>query len=128
MAALSNLLRYRLHGSCGQRCKVLARQPVEEATMLKTLLAATISGAVLATVPAVAAERAAGSVAQPNPSAAVQAPLPAGRAASIREAQGIGRPLLYWSLAGGAVIAGVILLAQDGDEAPATAVTTGTGN
>jgi hypothetical protein len=56
-----------------------------------------------------------------------QAPLPAGPAAPIREAQNVGRPLLYWAAAGAVIIAGVILIAgpQDDDE---TTTTTGTGN
>jgi hypothetical protein len=110
--------------------KRLADQSVEEATSMlsKTLFAATLSGALLM-AQAVAAQSASGPATQPNPSARPQAPLPAGRSASIREAQGIGRPLLFWTLAGGAIIAGVILLAQDGDEATTTtAATTGTGN
>jgi len=54
-------------------------------------------------------------------------PLPAGRAASISEAQGVGRPLLYWAAAGGAIIAGVILISQDGDDDNTTTTTTSTG-
>jgi hypothetical protein len=67
--------------------------------------------------------------ARPQTSASVsnQAPLPPAGAASIREAQGVGRPLLYWAGAGAVIIAGVILIAgpQDDDD---TSTTTTTGN
>jgi hypothetical protein len=61
--------------------------------------------------------------------AAHQAPLPPGRAAPVREAQGIGRPLLYWAAGGALIITGVILISQDGDDDDTTTTaTTGTGN
>jgi len=63
---------------------------------------------------------------QANASAPRQAPLPAGPAASIREAQGVARPLLYWAGAGALIIAGVILIGQDEDNS--TTTTTSTGN
>jgi hypothetical protein len=65
--------------------------------------------------------------ARPQTSASVpnQAPLPPAGAASIREAQGIGRTLLYWAGAGAVIIAGVILIGQDDDD---TSATTTTGN
>ncbi len=68
--------------------------------------------------------------ASPAPSQATrQAPLPAGPAAPVREAQGVARPLLYWAGAGAVIIAGVLLIAgpQDDDET-STTTTTGTGN
>jgi hypothetical protein len=52
-------------------------------------------------------------------------PLPPAGAAPIREAQGVGRPLLYWAAAGAAIIAGVLLLHQDADD---TTATPSTGN
>ena len=64
---------------------------------------------------------------QANASAPRQAPLPAGPAASIREAQGVARPLLYWAGAGALIIAGVILIGQ-GDDGTSTTTTTSTGN
>lgn len=64
---------------------------------------------------------------QANASAPRQAPLPAGPAAPIREAQGVGRPLLYWAGAGALIIAGVILIGQD-ENGSSTTTTTSTGN
>lgn len=91
-------------------------------------IAATLIGAVL-TGQAFAAPVAGGSTEQKTTSLLSNAPLPAGRPASIREAQGIGRPLLYWGAGGAAIVAGVILLAQDSDEGTtATTVTTSTTN
>jgi len=89
-----------------------------------------ISAAILAGALAIGqagAAPAASTVPQTNASAPRQAPLPPGPAASIREAQGIGRPLLYWAAAGAVIITGVILLSLDGDGTTTTA-TTGTGN
>ena len=60
-------------------------------------------------------------------SASRQTPLPAGPAARVREAQGVGRPLLYWAGAGALLIAGVILFAQD-DDGTSTTAATSTGN
>lgn len=58
-----------------------------------------------------------------------ETPLPPGGAAPVRQAQGIGRPLLYWAAGGAAIIAGVILLSQDNDETSTTTTsTTGTGS
>ena len=58
-----------------------------------------------------------------------QAPLPAGQAATVRVAQGVGRPLLYWAAAGAVLVAGILLIAgpQDDDD-EATTTTSGTGN
>jgi hypothetical protein len=75
-------------------------------------------------------QSAAAPQATPAPSEVMRrAPLPAGPATSVREAQGIGRPLLYWAGAGAVIIAGVILIAgpQDDDDT-STTTTTGTGN
>ena len=90
------------------------------------ILSAVVAGA-LTIGHAAAAPQAAPA---PAPSQATrQAPLPAGPAASVREAQGVARPLLYWAGAGAVIIAGVLLIAgpQDDDETSAT-TTTGTGN
>ena len=67
------------------------------------------------------------STQQANASTPRQAPLPAGPTASIREAQGVARPLLYWAGAGALIIAGVILLGQ-GDDDTSTTATTSSGN
>jgi hypothetical protein len=64
----------------------------------------------------------------PSSSVQRQAPLPAATGAPIRQAQGIGRPLLYWTLGGAAIITGVILLSQADDEGATTATTASTGN
>ena len=86
--------------------------------------AALVAGA-LTVGQAVAAPTAGTSPPQANASASRQAPLPPGGAASIREAQGVGRPLLYWAAAGAVIITGVILLAQGDDNATVTTTTTG---
>jgi hypothetical protein len=52
-------------------------------------------------------------------------PLPPAGAAPIREAQGVGRPLLYWAAGGAAIIAAVLLLHEDDDDATTTTVSTG---
>jgi hypothetical protein len=57
-----------------------------------------------------------------------QSPLPPGPAASVREAQGVARPLLYWAAAGAVIIAGIILIAGPQDDDDTTTTTTGTGN
>ena len=86
------------------------------------ILSAVIAGALMM------GQAAAAPQASPTPSQATrQAPLPAGPAAPVREAQSVTRPLLYWAAAGAVIIAGVLLIAgpQDDDE---TTTTTGTGN
>jgi hypothetical protein len=87
-----------------------------------TLIAVVTTGeAVAAPSPNVSNER-------KDSSLQSRAPLPAGRSTTIREAQGIGRPLLYWGAAGATIITAVILMSEDGEDAPATTVTTGTSN
>ena len=94
----------------------------------------TISAVLVACLMGVSAltagQVAAAPQATPAPSqTARQAPLPAGQAATVREAQGVGRPLLYWAAAGAVIIAGILLIAgpQDDDD-EATTTTSGTGN
>jgi hypothetical protein len=94
--------------------------------MLSMRISAVLFAGALTVGHAVAAP-AAGPSPPPNASAPRQAPLPSGPAAPIREAQGVGRPLLYWAGAGVLLIAGVILIAQD-DDGTSTTTTTGTGN
>src|SRR6266446_6275278 len=53
-----------------------------------------------------------GSPSQTKLFAANQSPLPPGNAASMEQAQRIGRPLLLWTLGGVAIITGVILLSK----------------
>jgi len=55
-----------------------------------------------------------------------QGPLPPGKAATVKEAQGIGRPLLWWGLGGAAIIAGVVFLSQSGNKSTTTSTTTTT--
>jgi len=75
-------------------------------------------------------QAAAAPQATPAPSqAGRQAPLPAGAAAPVREAQGVGRPLLYWAGAGAVLVAGILLIAgPQEDDDTSTTTTTGTGN
>jgi hypothetical protein len=84
---------------------------------------ALLAGALVANQ-AVAAQ-APNAAPQAPASASRQAPLPPGGAASVQQAQGVGRPLLYWAAGGAAIITGVILLAQDNDGTGTTS-TTGT--
>lgn len=65
--------------------------------------------------------------AQTGTQAQRQAPLPpAGAAPSVREAQALVRPLLYWAAGGLAIVAGVILLYDSPDDDTTTTATTGT--
>jgi hypothetical protein len=90
----------------------------------RVLAAAIFSVAILGH--AFAAPAPSGAGAPPSPPPQNPPPLPAAPAASTaREAQNIGRPLLYWGLGGAAIITGVILLSQDGDDG-ATTTATGT--
>src|SRR5688500_1791303 len=96
--------------------------------MLTTRISAVLFAGTLATGHAFAAPAASPSPPQAKAaSASRQAPLPPGPAAQVREAQGVGRPLLYWAGAGALLIAGVILIAQDDDGSSTTAATS-TGN
>ena len=52
-------------------------------------------------------------------------PLPPAGPAPRPQAQNVGRPLLYWAAGGAAIVAGVILLAQDNDS-PSIVTTTST--
>lgn len=92
--------------------------------MLRTKISAALIAGIVMIGPSVAAPASGASPQQPNASAPRQAPLPAAPAASIREAQGVARPLLYWAGAGALIIGGVILLGQD-DDGSATTTTTG---
>lgn len=85
--------------------------------------AALLLGALAASQ--VAAAPAGRTVPQANASAPRQSPLPPAGAGTVREAQGVGRPLLYWAAGGAAIIAGVILISQDNDGTSTTS-TTGT--
>lgn len=63
---------------------------------------------------------------QPTPATA-RDPLPPAGAAGRQQAQNVGRPLLYWAAGGAAIVAGVILVAQDNDgESVTITSTTGT--
>ena len=94
--------------------------------MPTTRISAVLFAGALTVGHAVAAPAASPSPPQANAaSASRQAPLPSGPAAPIREAQGVGRPLLYWAGAGALIIAGVILISRDED---GTSTTTTTGN
>ena len=95
--------------------------------MLRTKISAALVAGIVMIGQSVAAPALGASPQQANASAPRQAPLPAGPAASIREAQGIGRTLLYWAAAGAVIIAGVILIAQD-DDGSTTTATTSSGN
>jgi hypothetical protein len=92
--------------------------------MVRIAIAVAVLSGVLGSVQEAAAQ-AQKNATPANASASRQAPLPPGGAASVREAQGVGRPLLYWAAGGAAIIAGVILLAQDNDGTSTTS-TTGT--
>jgi hypothetical protein len=94
--------------------------------MLTTKISAVLFACALTVGHALAAPAASPSPPTTNAaSTSRQAPLPSGPAAPIREAQGVGRPLLYWAGAGALLIAGVILIAKDDD---GTSTTTTTGN
>ena len=94
--------------------------------MLTTRISAVLFACTVTAGHAFAAPAASPSPPQTNAaSASRQTPLPSGPAAPIREAQGVGRPLLYWAGAGALIIAGVILIAGDDD---GTSATTTTGN
>jgi len=96
--------------------------------MLTTRISAVLFACTVTAGHAFAAPAASPSPPQTNAaSASRQTPLPSGPAAPIREAQGVGRPLLYWAGAGALIIAGVILISQD-DDGTSTTTTTSTGN
>jgi hypothetical protein len=105
-------------GSDGWKCRGWAMPSIR-------ISAALLAGALAASQAAAAPAPNTGS--QTNAPAPSQPPLPPGPAASNRQAQNIGRPLLYWAAAGAAIITGVILLSQDSDGTSTTA-TTSTGN
>ena len=92
---------------------------------ISAVLVAGLMGAnALTAGQAAAAPQAAPAPSQP----ARQAPLPAGQAATVREAQGVGRPLLYWAAAGAVIIGGILLIAGPQDDDDAVTTTSGTGN
>jgi len=97
--------------------------------MLSNKISAVLVSGMVAGLLAIG-QAAAAPEAPPAPSGTtLQKPLPAGPAAPVREAQGVGRPLLYWAGAGAVLIAGILLIAgpQDDDDS-STTTTTGTGN
>jgi len=96
--------------------------------MLSMRISAVLFAGALAAGNAVAAPAASPSPPQTKASAPRQAPLPPGPAAPIREAQGVGRPLLYWAAAGVVIIAGVLLIYDSPDDTTTTTATTSTGN
>ena len=94
------------------------------------MLSKCLSAALAAVVTMSQAEAAAPADRPSTPAATVSlrpTPLPAAGAAPIREAQGVGRPLLYWAAGGVAIITAVLLIHQDDDETSTTA-TVSTGN
>jgi hypothetical protein len=95
--------------------------------MLRMKISAALVAGIVMIGQSIAAPALGASPQQANASAPRQAPLPAGPAASVREAQGIARPLLYWAGAGALIITGVILIGQD-DDGTSTTATTSTGN
>jgi hypothetical protein len=94
----------------------------------RTMRSVMIAVCLLASV--LAAEAASAPAANTPPQTIVstpsKAPLPPAGAAPIRQAQGIGRQLLYWAAAGAVIITGVLLLYQD-DDYTTTTTTSATG-
>lgn len=91
--------------------------------MLSMRISVALLAGALTAGQAVAAPAAGTSPPQANASAPRHAPLPPRGAASIQQAQGVGRPLLYWGAAGAVIITGVILLSRGDDDTTTTATT-----
>jgi len=91
------------------------------------MLSIRVSAAIIAVVLMVGEAAAQGPGNPPPIDATPNAPppLPPAGPAPRQQAQSVGRPLLYWAAGGAAIIAGVILIAQDNDGESVTA-TTGT--
>ena len=126
-----NLLRHGPHGSRSADAKALATQMVAKGRSVlsgKVFAAAVLGVAIVGH--ALAAPAPSGAGAPPSTPPQNPPPLPpAPPASTTREAQNIGRPLLYWGAGGAVIITGVILLSQDEDDgATTTTATTGTGN